>query len=73
MDGQETLTDAEEPQRFRESQYALLNLLASLFQSSSSMQRAAVRTWDTVSALFGLLKNDDLREVALRMVRLLCL
>ena len=60
--------EAPEAVAFLESRFALLHLLSLVLYYSPRMQRRAVRTWDTVAAVFGLLRDPTTRNVALRMV-----
>ena len=48
---------------------AILSALATYLHASPSVQRAAVRKWEPVAALFGLLWDDSTRKIALSMVR----
>ena len=48
---------------------AVLSALATYLHASPSVQRAAVRKWEPVAALFGLLWDDSTRKIALSMVR----
>lgn len=56
------------PAEFLEARSELLHLLASLLAGRSELQRAAVRGWDTVAAVFGLLRDASMRAAALRLV-----
>ncbi|KAK9905588.1 hypothetical protein WJX75_002584 [Coccomyxa subellipsoidea] len=47
---------------------AILSALATYLHASPSVQRAAVRKWEPVAALFGLLWDDSTRKIALSMV-----
>lgn len=47
---------------------AVLSALATYLHASPSVQRAAVRKWEPVAALFGLLWDDNTRRIALSMV-----
>lgn len=48
---------------------AVLSALATYLAASPSIQRAAVRSWEPVAALFGLLWDASTRRIALSMVR----
>lgn len=47
---------------------AVLSALATYLHASPSVQRAAVRKWEPVAALFGLLWDSSTRKIALSMV-----
>lgn len=51
----------------------VLSLLTSYLHRSIDVQRRAVQSWHTVTALFGLLWEEKTRSLALCMVRLLSL
>lgn len=47
---------------------AVLALLASYLEASAHVQRQAVRKWNPVAALFGLLWEEQAQQLALSMV-----
>lgn len=53
------------------SRCAVLALLASYLEASTDVQRQAVRKWNPVAALFGLLWEEKAQQLALTMVRLI--
>src|SRR5689334_15142465 len=56
---------------FLQARFALLHLLAALLAGRPELQRSAVRNWDTVAAVFGLLRDAAMRGAALDVVSLL--
>ena len=51
-----------------QARFAVLSLLATFLRLSPAVQRRAVREWDIVKALFGLLWERTMERPALRMV-----
>jgi hypothetical protein len=67
VEGEQSITQA----LLVEARFATVRLLGSLLQASPGFQVRAVRTWETVNAIFGLLHDDMMRHDALRMVGIL--
>ena len=64
----QSLESSDERQSWQ-ARCAVLSALATYLHASPSVQRAAVRKWEPVAALFGLLWDDSTRKIALSMVR----
>lgn len=63
---------AEEKEGLRwQARCGVLSALATYLHAAPGVQRAAVRRWEPVAALFGLLWDGATRRIALSMVRLI--
>ena len=53
---------------YAQARFAVLSAMDTYLHSSPAVQRAAVRTWQPIAALFSLLWDEMTRKVALSMV-----
>ncbi len=67
--GEHHASDRSNERQSWQARCAVLSALATYLHASPSVQRAAVRKWEPVAALFGLLWDDSTRKIALSMVR----
>lgn len=56
-----------------QARFAVLSAMDTYLHASPAVQRAAVRRWQPVAAIFGLLWDETMRKVALSMVGFLLL
>ena len=53
-----------------QARFAVLSAMDTYLHASPTVQRAAVRRWQPIAAIFALLWDEAMRKVALSMVRM---